>query len=90
MHRTELPFQQSRLHRDKTQVHEDGDGSHGQWQRQAEYIGRAGDGGDAQICLGGQGDSQGHDEERHDQKEAAQDVFPNASPYVMICHASRW
>ena len=35
------------------------------------HIRRAGDGGDAQVSLGGQGDAQGHDEERHDQDEAA-------------------
>lgn len=86
MRRTELPFQQGRLHGDKAQMHQDGDGSHRQRERQAEHIRRAGDGGDAQVGLGGQGDAQGHDEERHDQDEAAQDVFSNASPDVMICH----
>ena len=86
MRRTELPFQQGRLHGDKAQMHQDGDGSHRQRERQAEHIRRAGDGGDAQVGLGGQGDAQGHDEERHDQDEAAQDVFSNASLDVMICH----
>jgi len=86
MRRAEVPFQQGRLHGHEGQVHQDGDGSHRQRKRQAEHIRRAGDGGDSQVGLGGEGDAQGHDEERHDQDGAPQDVFPNASPDVMICH----
>ena len=84
----ELPFEQGRLHGDKAQVHEDGDAPHAQREGQAEDIGRAGDGGDPQAGLGGQGDAQGHDEEGRHQDEAAQDVFSNASPYVIVCHGT--